>query len=236
MRILAWALLILLVAACRPTTVELPMLVGTEREVMPAADYDFTQERLFAFERINALRFERGLPLLRHDPLAALAAQRYTQAAGEYIALTGICAHGDRDGKRSWAWYEDLGGDFSWAGENGACGIVGAVEVVNAWMTSSGHAALILDPQAEVLELGRWSANGWPVWFALFLKDASGPPPAPVSTPTIKPVPTLTLVPVPRPSGTPTVLSTPAVIIIGGVGDAQLRELCARRDVVCIQR
>jgi len=215
------------IARCQIQTVEPPPLVGSTWLTGPAADQDYRQERALAFERLNIVRQERGLPPVRSDTTAALAVQRYAEALADYIAVTD-CRHGDAQGRRAWDWFRSIGGSFNWAGETVACGIVGGAEVIDAWLTSPPHAAILLDAQVEVVELGRWQANNWPVWVALCLKGVPIKPPAPTQAPT----PTRT---VESPTQTP---RPKLVVLVGTLEDERTRlkfeELCRTPNVTCV--
>ena len=62
------------------------------------------------------------------------------------MAQFGYFAHEGPDGKQPWAWIDDAGYDYQYAGENLAVRFVDSKDVVAGWMASPTHRANIVKP------------------------------------------------------------------------------------------
>ncbi len=103
----------------------------------------------------NENRTENKIGNLTINPILELAAQRKAND----MATKGYFAHTSPDGKTPWYWFEDVGYDFVYAGENLAVNFSDSEEVDDAWMNSAGHRANILN--SKFTEIGVATARGF---------------------------------------------------------------------------
>ncbi len=80
------------------------------------------------------------------------------QAKANDMAAKGYFAHVTPDGLQPWAFIEQAGYDYQYAGENLAVRFVDSKDVVNAWMSSPTHRANIV--KAQYTEIGVGIADG----------------------------------------------------------------------------
>ena len=89
----------------------------------------------------NADRIDDGLGgLLVNQKLATAA-----QAKANDMAEKGYFAHRTPDGHDSWHWFEQMGYDYAYAGENLAVNFSESSDVQEAWMASPTHRANIVN-------------------------------------------------------------------------------------------
>jgi uncharacterized protein YkwD len=91
---------------------------------------------------VNRDRISHGLPELSVSPLLSEAA--YSKARD--MVEKNYFAHTSPSGLSPWHWFQALGYDYSYAGENLAEGFSNAQELENSWMNSPKHRANILSP------------------------------------------------------------------------------------------
>ncbi len=80
------------------------------------------------------------------------------QAKAEDMAKAGYFAHVGPDGKEPWAWIQESGYAYSYAGENLAVRFLESKDVVEAWMASPTHRANIV--KQAYTEIGVGVAEG----------------------------------------------------------------------------
>ncbi len=102
----------------------------------------------------NGDRATSELGLLRTNPLLTLAAQ----AKANDMAQKGYFAHTSPDGTTSWAWFKQVGYNYSYAGENLAVDFSDSTDVENAWLNSPTHRANLLN--SHYTEIGIATAVG----------------------------------------------------------------------------
>jgi len=90
----------------------------------------------------NAERTQNSVGELSENSKLDNAAQ---QKASD-MAQFGYFAHEGPDGKQPWAWIDDAGYDYQYAGENLAVRFVDSKDVVAGWMASPTHRANIVKP------------------------------------------------------------------------------------------
>ncbi|MBM3257192.1 MAG: hypothetical protein FJY98_02575 [Candidatus Liptonbacteria bacterium] len=136
------------------------ILIG-EVIFLSGAKYVAPQSELFAVIFSNALvdgtnqnRLANNLPELRVNPLLEAAAR----AKALHMAQNGYFAHTSPTGVTPWYWFEMVGYDFSYAGENLAVNFLDSEDVTNAWMESPTHRANIL--RGNFTEIGIATAQG----------------------------------------------------------------------------
>lgn len=105
-------------------------------------------------ELANADRLERDVGGLTMNPVLTAAAQ----AKANDMAERGYFAHNAPDGKDPWYWFNQVGYDFLYAGENLAVHFSDSEEVARAWMNSPAHRDNILNP--KYTEVGIATAAG----------------------------------------------------------------------------
>ncbi len=91
----------------------------------------------------NADRHAQGVAPLANDPLLAKAAQ----LKADDMAAKGYFAHTSPEGKTPWYWLDQVGYDYTYAGENLAVNFDDSTAVEEAWMNSPTHRANIVKPQ-----------------------------------------------------------------------------------------
>lgn len=91
----------------------------------------------------NEDRAKAGVPTLIEDPQLARAAQ----LKAEDMAAKGYFAHVDPQGRQPWYWMDQIGYDYSYAGENLAVNFTDSEDVQEAWMNSPTHHANIVKSQ-----------------------------------------------------------------------------------------
>lgn len=101
-------------------------------------------------ERINAIRREHALAALRPHPELVAAAQAHTEDQARRDRVT----HDGSDGSVSGGRAEAAGYAFASIGENVAGGYASPEAVVDAWMKSPGHRAILLSPEPRHAGLG----------------------------------------------------------------------------------
>jgi uncharacterized protein (TIGR03000 family) len=133
-----------------------------------AADDEFkltTMERDI-LDRTNAERKKKDLPELKANPKLIAAARKHT----ENMARQDKLAH-ELDGKKPIDRAKDGGYPGTFIGENVACGLMSAEELVKGWMNSEGHRKNILDPTYTEIGIGvAKAANGTVYYTQLFGK------------------------------------------------------------------
>lgn len=106
------------------------------------------------------------------------------QAKAADMAAKGYFAHVSPEGKVPWAWVEESGYDYQYAGENLAVRFVDSKDVVEAWMASPSHRANVV--KGVYTEIGVATAEGMykgqPATFVVqyFGKPAAVGTPSPV--------------------------------------------------------
>ncbi len=98
----------------------------------------------------NEDRTRNGVTTLVYDPLLAQAAQ----LKAEDMAAKGYFAHVDPSGNAPWYWFESVGYQYSYAGENLAVDFTDSEDVEEAWMNSPTHRANIVKPQYSHIGIG----------------------------------------------------------------------------------
>lgn len=148
------------------------------------------------------------------EPLSiSLTLQEAAREKAEDMAKNGYFSHTSPDGKTPWYWFERVGYDFVYAGENLAVNFIDSKDVVDAWMNSSSHRLNILNSYFTEIGIGvaQGMYNGQEATFVVQLFGKPIPKSlatseiktdlnqvAVVSTPTLipTPIPTLEVVPV----------------------------------------
>ncbi len=105
-------------------------------------------------DETNQNRIDNNLPGLTVSPLLRTAAQ----SKADDMASKGYFAHTSPDGITPWYWFESVGYDFSYAGENLAVDFSDSQDVTTAWMNSPEHRANILN--GNFTQIGIATADG----------------------------------------------------------------------------
>lgn len=201
------------------------------------AKYILPQSKLFGIIEANVLvdetnqqRVDNNLPDLQVSPLLTAAAQ---DKAND-MATKGYFAHTSPQGLTPWYWFQQVGYNFDYAGENLAVNFSDSQDVTTAWMNSPEHRANILSvnftqigiataqgvyegqPTTFVVEeFGTPAPAAAPVAFVNTASAATAPvtAPAPAPAPVKKsaPAPVKKTTPVPAASPSP---SVPVVVAI----------------------
>lgn len=103
---------------------------------------------------LNEDRASLALSPLRVNPKLVAAAQ----AKANDMAERGYFAHTSPDGKTSWYWFEAVGYEYAYAGENLAVDFSESGDVQRAWMRSPTHRANIAN--GNYTEIGIATARG----------------------------------------------------------------------------
>lgn len=184
------------------------------------AKYVIPQSKLFGVIEVNALidgtnqnRVTNGLPDLQVSPLLQAAAQ----AKANDEASKGYFAHTSPQGLTPWYWFQQVGYNFDYAGENLAVNFSDSRDVTTAWMNSPEHRANILNTNFTQIGIAAAQGiyNGQPTTFVVEEFGTPAPAAAPVAfvntaaaaaTPApaaTTPVKTATPTPVKKPVTTP---------------------------------
>ena len=138
----------------------------------------------------NEARAARGVPTVTHNSQLDRAAQ----AAAEDMAERGYFAHVSPDGKAPWYWLNQVGYQYSYAGENLAVNFTDSEEVQSAWLASPTHYANIIKPQYTEVGFGTASGRyeGKETTFVVefFATPAASAAAAPVAVASLPPAPT----------------------------------------------
>lgn len=105
-------------------------------------------------DETNTARASDSLSPLKPSTLLELAAQ---DKAND-MAKNGYFAHTSPTGITPWYWFQKVGYNFIYAGENLAVNFVDSSDVMNAWMNSPEHKANILN--SHFTQIGIATANG----------------------------------------------------------------------------
>jgi len=146
-------------------------------------------------ELTNQKRLENGLSPLTINGKLNEAAQR---KAGDMFAFN-YWAHNSPSGRNPWSFFNEVGYQYLYAGENLARDFLNSSSVVEAWMNSPTHRDNVLSPryQETGLAVVNGTLNG--VETTLVVQLFGTPTPAPVaqkpSTAEATPAPTVTLAP-----------------------------------------
>ena len=105
-------------------------------------------------DETNAARASDDLSSLKPSALLGVAAR---DKAND-MAKNGYFAHTSPTGITPWYWFQKVGYNFEYAGENLAVNFVDSQDVMNAWMNSPEHRANILD--SHFTQIGIATAEG----------------------------------------------------------------------------
>jgi hypothetical protein len=105
-------------------------------------------------ELTNIRRGDDGVETLVFNPLLESAAKM----KAEDMAKNGYFAHTSPEGKTPWYWFDMVGYNYRYAGENLAVNFTESYEVDEAWMNSPTHRDNILNKRFE--EIGIATATG----------------------------------------------------------------------------
>ncbi len=105
-------------------------------------------------DETNAARVSDDLSSLKPSALLEAAAR---DKAND-MAKNGYFAHTSPTGITPWYWFEKVGYNFEYAGENLAINFIDSKDVMNAWMNSPEHRANILD--SHFTQIGIATAEG----------------------------------------------------------------------------
>ena len=144
------------------------------------ASLDNAEQDLVA--RINAFRAARSLPTLAVSDTLSSAAKWMSLDMGS----RNYFAHTSLDGRSPTQRMADAGYPAwgTWTGEDLAAGFTSTVDVLNGWVNSPAHYAVLVNPQYHAIGVGRaygtGSTYGW-YWTADFGGIVDGGRAAPVS-------------------------------------------------------
>lgn len=174
-------------------------------QLADAASLDSTEQDLVA--RINAFRAARSLPTLTVSDTLSTAAKWMSADMG----ARNYFAHTSLDGRSPTQRMADAGYPAfgTWTGEDLAAGYTTTADVLNGWINSPGHYAVLVNPQYHAIGVGRGYAAGstygtyWTADFGGVVDGGRAAPvaraaPAPVARAATAPAPVL-FVPQPQP-------------------------------------
>src|SRR5256885_7181076 len=124
--------------------------------LVDGASLDGSEQDLVA--RINSFRASRGLPTLAvSDTLSAAAKwMSFDMGAHNYFAHTSL--DGRSPTQRMYdAGYPAFG---TWTGEDLAAGYTTTADVLNGWIKSPAHYAVLVNPEYHAIGIGRGYASG----------------------------------------------------------------------------
>ena len=119
--------------------------IETQRPIMLYSNTEETQEIGFRiFSLINIARETRGLPELKYNPLLAKAGYNHAKDLIEF----NYWQH-NRDGKKFSDFADELGIEYKQVAENLAKDQKTAGEIIDNWLKSDIHRAILLDDYQE---------------------------------------------------------------------------------------
>ncbi len=138
----------------------------------------------------NEDRAANGIPGLLEDPALARAAQNKAND----MAAKGYFSHVTPDGKTPWYWFDLVGYNYTYAGENLAVDFTDSKDVETAWMNSPTHRANIMKSQFTRvgIAVAQGTYQGKPVTFVVQFfatPSASAKSPTPLPKAPVKDVP-----------------------------------------------
>jgi len=122
--------------------------------VLPRSKYFGIIQANVLVDESNQSRVTNGLPDLEVSPLLQQAAQ---EKAND-MATKGYFAHTSPQGLTPWYWFQQVGYNFDYAGENLAVNFSDSQDVTTAWMNSPEHRANILS--TDFTQIGIATAQG----------------------------------------------------------------------------
>ncbi|TMF80933.1 MAG: CAP domain-containing protein [Chloroflexi bacterium] len=143
------------------------LFVSLAPQVAAGASLDAAEQDLVA--RVNTFRAARGLPTLAVSDTLAAAAKWMSVDMGS----RNYFAHTSLDGRSPTQRMADAGYPAfgTWTGEDLAAGFTTTAEVLNGWINSPAHYAVLVNPQYHAIGVGRGysagSTYGW-YWTADF--------------------------------------------------------------------
>ena len=143
------------------------LFVSLAPQVAAGASLDAAEQDLVA--RVNTFRAARGLPTLAVSDTLAAAAKWMSVDMGS----RNYFAHTSLDGRSPTQRMADAGYPAfgTWTGEDLAAGFTTTAEVLNGWINSPAHYAVLINPQYHAIGVGRGysagSTYGW-YWTADF--------------------------------------------------------------------
>lgn len=210
----------------RPKAIAFVCLIAVVAEAafLFGSTYIAPHSKLFGIVVANALvdetnqsRMVNSVPTLHENPLLDAAAE---QKANDMVT-NNYFAHTSPAGLTPWYWFQQVGYNFDYAGENLAVNFSDSQDVTNAWMNSPEHRENILD--ANYTDIGMAVAQGTfqgrPATYVVELFGTEAPTPvatnisipgistAQAATPTstlVTTTPTSTPKPAPKPIVKPT--------------------------------
>ena len=113
----------------------------------------------------NENREESHVGLLERSTVLDEAARQ----KAEHMAEGSYFAHNSPDGVTPWYWFDKVGYQYAYAGENLAVHFTDSGEVVKAWMDSPGHRANILSEDYREIGIGtaKGEYQGFPTVFVV---------------------------------------------------------------------
>ncbi len=154
-----------------------------------AATLDSAEQDLVA--RINAFRAARGLPTLAVSDTLTSAAEWMSvdMSSRNYFAHTSLDGRSPTQ-RMADAGYPAFG---TWTGEDLAAGFTASGDVLNGWINSPAHYAVLVNPQYHAIGVGRGYASGstygwyWTADFGGVVDSARAVPVSRASTPAAAP-------------------------------------------------
>jgi hypothetical protein len=175
----------------------------------------------------NEERKDNNVPPLTESSLLDQAAKM----KAEDMATKGYFAHTSPEGHTPWYWLDQVGYNYSAAGENLAVNFFESSDVSQAWMNSPSHRANIVKPGYKEIGIGvaRGVYNGKST---IFVAQFFGTPIAHAATPTptVKPTPATSTKPIttptpkPTPKPIPTKVTTTPIKVTTPIGTKVLGE------------
>lgn len=133
-------------------TVNQAKLLAQEAERQRVA---FTTANLTRFT--NEERVKAGLPPVTENPILNASAQ----AKAQDMADRNYWSHDSPDGVEPWSFIKAQGYNYSFAGENLACGWENSEKVTKGWMASPSHKVNIVKPEYTQVGYGIVEANSY---------------------------------------------------------------------------
>lgn len=136
-------------------TLAIALLASIGNVILTSTGLLASIQSAFLVDLTNKDRLEENVSMLSINPVLVEAAQKKANDMAEKSYF----AHTSPEGRTPWYWFEDVGYNYMYAGENLAVNFTESVDVHRAWLASPTHRQNILD--RRFTEIGIATADGF---------------------------------------------------------------------------
>jgi hypothetical protein len=148
------ATLLLVLVAAAPRAVQYSVLHGGAVNNSDVSSFFAAVLPAALLAETNTVREGQNLPVVGYSAVLSKAAQ----AKAEDMMLRQYFAHNSPEGVAPWTWFDGVGYDYQYAGENLAIHFNESADVVRAWVASPKHYENLI--KTEYTEMGLGIASG----------------------------------------------------------------------------